>query len=69
MINDAMIRLYIEYMYTTITSTEDLKGCRNVTRKQFKKLKSLLSMIRVTRTKEEILNRGKKFYGKYKQEN
>ena len=36
MINDAMIRLYIEYMYTTITSTEDLKGCRNVTRKQFK---------------------------------
>ena len=56
-------------MYTTITSTEYLKRYINVIRKQFKKLKSLLSLIRVTRTEEQILNRGKQFYGEYKQEN
>ena len=43
------------YIYTTITSTEVLKGWRNVIRKQFKKLKSLLNLIRVTRTEEETL--------------
>ena len=57
------------YIYTTITSTEVLKGWRNVIRKQFKKLKSLLNLIRVTRTEEEILNKGRNLYGEYKQEN
>ena len=50
------------YIYTTITSTEVLKGWRNVIRKQFKKLKSLLNLIRVPRTEEEtfMVNTSKK---------
>ena len=59
--------IYWIHIYSTITSTEVLKGWRNVIRKQFKKLKSLLNLIRVTRTEEEISNKGRNLYDKYKQ--
>ena len=59
---------YRIYIYTTITSTEVLKGWKNVIRKQLKKLKILLNLIRVTRTEEEILNKRRNLYGQYKQE-
>ena len=50
----------IYQIHATITSTEVLKGWRNVMRKQFKKLKSLLNLIRVTRTRKKNLENRKK---------
>ena len=51
-----MILKIVYQIYTTIRSTEVLKRWRNVMRKYFKKLKSLLNLTRVTRTEKEILN-------------
>ena len=50
----SMVLNIIYWLHTIITGTEVLNGWGTVIRKQFKKLKSFLNLIRVTRTGRNV---------------